>query len=148
MKVILLKDVSGVGKRGDLKDVSDGYGSNFLIKKGLAALATKQVQEQVSRDAQQATEKQNRDLQKLHSLKAELEKRTFTVKVKTGPQGQLFGGVHEKEIAAAIHQKLKVVIGKNHIDAHRGIKELGLHTVTINLGHGIVAQIKLNIEAL
>jgi large subunit ribosomal protein L9 len=146
MRIILLKDVPGFGRKGELKDVSDGYGNNFLLKRGLAALATKEVQDKIARDAKDSAAKHERDLNKLTSLKADLEKRQFTVKVKTGPQGQIFGGVHEKEIASAIEQKLKLKLEKNQIDAHRGIKATGQHKVIIKLGQGINANITLNIE--
>lgn len=147
MKVILLKDIPKIGKRGEIKEVSDGYANNFLIKKGLAHVATKEAQAQIVKLAQDASEKKTRELHKLEGLKEELQRRTFTVKVKIGDRGQIFGGVHEKEVVRAIHQKLKVELEKNQIDAHKGIKELGIHTITIKLGHGITAHTKLNIEA-
>ncbi|HMQ02206.1 MAG TPA: 50S ribosomal protein L9, partial [Candidatus Doudnabacteria bacterium] len=112
MKIILLTDVPKIGRRGEVKEVSAGYAQNFLIKQGLAQAATAAALHK------QATEKRDKDSQKSRALeqaqrqKHELEKRIFTIKVKTGEQGQIFGGVHEKDIATAIYQKTKIRLEK------------------------------------
>jgi large subunit ribosomal protein L9 len=148
MKVILLKDVAKIGKKGELKEVSEGYANNFLIRQGLAQIATKEIQAKVTKQNQEEALRREKELAQLSQLKSELEKRTFTVKVKVGDKGQVFGGVHEKDIIAAIRQKLKTELDKSQIDAHSGIKALGEHEITIKLGHGIIAKTKLNIESL
>ncbi len=148
MKVVLLKDVAKIGRRGELKDVSEGYANNFLIRKGLAAVATAAVQEQITQEAKQSADRQEKESAKLQQLKSALEKRTFTLKVKVGDKGQVFGGVHEKDIAAVINGKLNSNLDKGQIDTHRGIKTLGEHEINIKLGHGLTAVTKLNIEAL
>lgn len=148
MKVILLKDVAKVGRKGEIKEVSDGFAKNMLIKKGLALAATKEAEIKVAKVAQEKTEQQKKIESKLKDQKAELEKRTFTVKTKVGDKGQVFGGIHEKDIIQAIFQKTKISLEKSQIEAHKGIKALGEHTITIKLGRGISAQTKINLEAL
>ena len=148
MKVILIKDVAKIGQRGEIKEVSAGYATNFLIKQGLAQPATKEAQAKLASEHRDQTAKKRKLAELAKRSKAELEKRTFTVKVKTGDKGQLFGGVHEKDIAAAIFQKTKIQLEKSQIDAHHGIKQLGEHTIKIKLAGGLTAQTKINLESL
>ncbi len=148
MKVILLRDIVKLGRKGEIKEVSDGYANNYLLQLGYAKLATPKLQEQVIRDNQMQTAKLAKEQEQLKSLQSELEKRTFTIKVKVGAKGQIFGGVKDKDIAQAINAKLKSTIEKNQIEAAHGIKALGEHTITIKLGHGLVAKTKLTIEPL
>ncbi len=148
MKVILLKDVPKIGKKGEIKDVADGLANNMLLKKGLAVFASAEAQKKLQKEMQEKSASQTKHLQKAVETQKELERRTFTVKVKVGDKGQVFGGVHEKDIIQAIYQKTKLQLDKNQIDAHKGIKELGIHNINIKLGNGINAKTKLNIEAL
>lgn len=139
MKVILTKPVSGLGKIGEIKEVSDGYGNNFLIKKGLARLATKEAVGRRLKEDKEAQGKQEKEVGKLQTLKANLEKQKFTMPVKVGPQGQIFGGVHEKEIADLLNKKLSANIEKHQIHT-TPLKELGEHKVKIKLGNGLNAE--------
>lgn len=148
MKVILLTDVAKIGRKGELKEVSDGLARNMLIRKGLAVIATQEAQNKLVKEQKEKSSAKEREISKAAQTKAELERRTFTVKVKTGDKGQVFGGVHEKDIAAAIYQKTKLTVEKSQIDAHKGIKQLGEHTINIKLGSGIIAKTKINLESL
>ncbi|HEX3095783.1 MAG TPA: 50S ribosomal protein L9 [Patescibacteria group bacterium] len=148
MKVILLTDVPKVGRKGEIKDVSDGLANNMLLRKGLAVLATSTALEKHNKIQKEKSSAKDRAIQKAQQHKSELERRTFTVKVKVGDKGQIFGGVHEKDIIAAIYQKTKITLEKSQIDAHSGIKKLGQHVINIKLGQGITAKTKLNIESL
>ena len=148
MKIVLLKDVPKIGRRGEIKEVADGFAKNMLIKKGLAQLATSDVQAKLAKEKKEQTEHKVKQLKVAESHKAELERRIFTVRVKTGDKGQIFGGVHEKDIAAAIYQKTKIELDKSQIDAHKGIKQLGEHLINIKLGGGITARTKINLESL
>ncbi|QQS22514.1 50S ribosomal protein L9 [bacterium] len=148
MKVILLKDVPKVGRSGEVKEVNAGFATNFLIKKGLAKLATAEAQAQLEKGKKELSAKKQKEQNKLNKDKDELERRTFTVKVKTGDKGQIFGGVHEQDIARAVFQKTKIKLEKSQIGAHKGIKELGEHAIDIKLGSGVTAKTKINIESL
>ena len=148
MKVILLTDVPKVGRKGEVKEVSAGLGNNMLLKKKLAILATKEALDKHAKDQRQALEAKDKAIRQAQEIKAELERRTFTVKVKVGDKGQVFSGVHEKDIAAAIFQKTRIEIDKSNIDAHRAIKTLGEHLIDIKLGEGVTAKTKINIEPL
>lgn len=147
MKVIFLKDSPGNGKKGEIKEVSDGFASNFLIPKGFAQIATKEIQSKIAKEEKEHKAKQAKQQQKLATLKQDLEKRTFTLKVKVGERGQIFGGVHEKDVANCINNKFNLDIQKNQIKLGTVVKNLGEHKVKVSLGSHIVAEVKLILEA-
>lgn len=145
MRVILLKDVPKVGKKGEIKEVSDGYAHNFLFRQGLAEIATAQVQAQVKKQLSEKSAKKENLKTKYEKLKVDLEKRTFNIPVKVGEQGQIFAGVHEKDVIEVVNQKLKVKLEKHQIGLNSVIKELGTHQIRIKLGQGVYAVTKINI---
>lgn len=147
MKVILLKDVPKVGKKGEIKEVSDGYANNMLIKNRLAVVATKEAEAKLNKERKERDIKKEKEVGKLHHQKQELERRTFTVKVKTGERGQVFAGINEKELVAVIFQKTKIHLDKNQITLPKGIKALGIYPAKVRLGRGVEFEIKLNVEA-
>ena len=148
MKVIFIKAQPGGGKLGEVKEVSEGFANNFLIPKGFAKIATPEIQAKLAKEGKEAEVKKLKEIGKLDSLKAELEKRTFTVKVKMGAKGQIFGGVHEKEVAIAINTKMNAAIEKAQVEIASPIKTIGEHSVKVKLGNGISASVKINVEAM
>ena len=146
MKIIFLKDVSGAGKRGEIKDVSEGYANNFLIAKGLAQVATAEIQAKIAKEGKEAEAKKTKQIEKLKSLKSDIEKRTFTLKVKVGDKGQIFSGVHEKDVVKSLNSILGTELEKNQVEMGI-IKVLGEHTVNIKLGPGVNALAKVKVEA-
>ncbi len=148
MKVILTADVPKVGKKGEIKEVNAGYGTNFLIKKGLAKLATVEATTKLAKEKKDVSEKQAKELAKLNHQKSELEKRIFSVKVKTGDKGQIFGAVKEKDIATSIFQKTKIEIDKSQFPNLHDVKKLGENIIVLKLGSGITAKLKINLESL
>lgn len=148
MKVILLTDVPKVGRRGEIKEISNGLANNMLLPKKLAIVATKEAEAKHASEQKSKTAAKQKAQGKAESNKSELERRTFTVKVKVGDKGQIFSGVHEKDIAAAIFQKTKLQIEKSQFTDHHAIKALGEHTISIKLAPGIIAKTKINIESL
>jgi large subunit ribosomal protein L9 len=146
MKIIFLKDVSGQGKKGEVKEVSEGYAQNFLIAKGFAQAATSQIIAKVNKETKESQEKKAREIERLKNFKNDLEKRTFTLAVKVGDKGQVFGGVHEKDIHNAIVEKKITGVERNMIEIHEPIKSLGEHMVNIKLEQGIAARVKIKVE--
>lgn len=143
MKVILLKDVKKLGKKGEIKEVKDGYGNNFLIKTGLAVMATKTGVERLNVEKQKAKDTELEAVEKANKIKEKLEKTTLTFKVKTGKQDKVFGSISTK----AISQELKnegYEIDKKNISLDNSITSLGHHFVSIELHKKVIA--KLNIE--
>lgn len=147
MKVIFVKELSGVGKRGEIKEVSDGYAKNFLIAKGFAQVATPDILAKVEKEKKEAVAKSQKEIAKLQALKSDLEKRIFTVKVKVGDKGQIFSGVHEKEVAKVLSDVIKTGFEKKQVEIGSIIKSLGQHQVKVKLGPNIIATVKINVEA-
>ena len=148
MKVILLKDVPKIGLRGEICEVSDGYAKNFLLAKKLASVATPDVQDKVAKESRELEDKKKRQSSKLLEFKKDIETKTFTIKVKVGDKGQIFGGAHEKDILQAINAKLGSNFEKSSIHIDHPIKQLAAHKVSVKLGSGTVAIANINIEAL
>ena len=146
MKVIFLKDQPGGGKKGEIKDVSDGFAKNFLIAKGFAAIATPEIQAKVAKEQKEAQTKHQKERDHAALLKSDIERRTFTVPVKVGDKGQVFSGVHDKDVAEAISKKLSTPVDRRQIDIAKPIKELGEHAVKIKLAAGVVANVKIHVE--
>ena len=148
MKVIFLKDQPGAGKRGEIKEVSEGYAQNFLIKKGVAAVATAEVQAKVAKEQKEAAAKHSKEIEFAQKAKQDLEKRVFTIAVKVGDKGQIFSGVHDKDVAEAVNKKASTNIEKNQVELHKPIKELGEHKVKVKIAPGVSANLTIKVEAV
>ena len=146
MKVILLQDVKGKGKKGQLLEVSDGYARNFMLPRKIAVEATadavntmrmndKATQERIAREKAEAME----TAKKLREL-------TVTVTAKGAGNGRLFGSVTNQEIADALKAKAGIVLDKRKIVISDAIKNVGTYTVTCKLGYEITAPLTVKIE--
>lgn len=144
MKVVLLADVKGQGKKGDIINVSDGYGRNFLIARGLAAEPTAQLKNDFSGKASAAQFKIDTDTKAATESAKILDGKTFEMSVKGGDSGKLFGSITAKEIAEFIKQKTGVEADKKKIDVDT-IKAFGSYPCTVKLYKGISAKITINV---
>ena len=144
MKVLLLKDVKGLGKAGEIKDAKDGYARNFLIPKGLAKLATPEVVEEWKKEQAKKEAELKAELEKINEMKEKLENEKIVIKHKLGANGQLVGSVTNKEIAEFLKSK-GFDIDKKQIE-HKTIKAPGIYNIDIKLGHGIHAKLNLEVE--
>ena len=146
MKVILLSDVKGQGKKGEIVNVSDGYARNFLFPRNLAQEATAQNlnSAQVRQDAaahKKAVEKKNAE-----ELAAQLADRGVTIQAKCGSTGRLFGAITNAEIAEALSAQTGLDIDKKKVVLQNPIKELGTYTVTLKLYAGVQTNIRLTVQ--
>ena len=133
MKVVLLKDVAGVGARNDIKDVSDGYALNFLIPKKFAVFGTPAAIAHAERmKAEQAKEREIQESLLLKNLSS-LAGVTITLSGKASDKGHLFGGIHKEAIAEAIKKEARVDIPPESIELLKPIKEVGEHKVHIRV---------------
>lgn len=147
MKVILLQDVKALGKKGEIKDVADGYGRNFLIGKKLACEATTQNLKNLEIEQKKQADKAAADLAEAKRLAGELAKLEIAIPVKSGEGGRLFGSVTNKEVADAISAKLGVDIDKRKVEIKDAIKALGVAEVMVKLHSEVHQKVKINIVA-
>jgi len=147
MKVLLIKDVKTLGKAGEIKDVKDGYGQNFLIGKGLAKLATIEVIENWKAEQERQAKELKDELERLSSEKITLEASEIKIEKNKAPVG-IKGSVGNADISSAIHEQLNIEVDKKHINLKKALKSEGVHPVDIKLGHGIHASIKVNVVAV
>ncbi len=144
MKVVLLADVKGKGKKGDTVNVADGYGRNFLIAKGLAAPVDAQLQNDFAGKKQSEIFKEEQAEAAAKEVAAKLEGKTITLPAKGGDSGKLFGSLTTKEIAAALSKETGATIDKKKLVAET-IKAFGSYPVTAKLHKGVVAKFTVNV---
>lgn len=144
MKVIFLKDLKGQGKKNEIKEVADGYGQNFLIKKGYAILATPANVKKLEHDMSEQQLEENLYIKDMQSLKQKLEKEKFIFKAKTGKQDMMFGTISVKQIKKELDNK-GYQIDKKQIKLATPITSLGIHNVKIELHKKVEATIKIQV---
>jgi len=144
MKVLLIKDVKALGKAGEIKEVKDGYGQNFLIGKGLAKLATPDVVENWKAEQEEMERNLRDELARLESEKITLEASTVKIEKTSAPVG-IKGSVGNADISKAIEEQLNIELDKKHINLKKALKSTGIHEVDAKLGHGIHAMLKVEV---
>ncbi|MBA2872883.1 large subunit ribosomal protein L9 [Anoxybacillus calidus] len=146
MKVIFLKDVKGKGKKGEVKNVADGYAQNFLFKQGLAIEATpanlKALEAQKNKQKREAEE----ELARAKQLKGQLEQLMVEISAKAGEGGRLFGSITSKQIAEALQSQHKIKIDKRKIELNDAIRSLGYTNVPIKLHPEVTATLKVHVS--
>lgn len=147
MKVILLDNIKGVGKKDEIINANDGYARNFLFPKKLAVEATKDnlLKLKAKQDANQY--RKNQEKEEAEELAKRLKDITLKIKVKAGENGKIFGGVTSKEISENLKEQEKIEIDKKKIVLNETIKNLGVVTVDVKLYEGIVGKLKVQILA-
>lgn len=143
MKVLLLKDVNGTGKAGEVKDVKDGYGKNFLIGKGLALHATNDVLAKYKAEQKRKAEKEAKEIATAKELSEKLNATKLTIKHKIGANGHLIGSVTNKEISEALKEQFSIEVDKKSISLKSKIKAEGTFEADCKLGHAIHASLSV-----
>jgi large subunit ribosomal protein L9 len=144
MKVVFLQDVKGQGKKGEIKEVSEGYAHNFLIAKGLASPATKGTVTQL--DNQKKAEQRKKDQEKAdaEALGAKLGELTIQIKAKAGEGGRLFGAITNKQIAEAL-EKISIKIDKRKLVLEDPIRTLGVTQIPVKLHPQVTASLNVQV---
>lgn len=145
MKVVLLADVKGHGKKGEVVEASDGYARNFLLPKGLAKEATKGVLNEVKGKNEAKAYHKEQEVLAAKETAAKLEGGKVTIKSKAGDNGKLFGKVTNQNVAEAIKYQLHVVVDKRKVLIPDGIKTIGSHEVEVKVYPEISAKITVEI---
>ena len=144
MKVVLLQDVKGHGKKGELCNVSDGYARNFLFPKKLAVEADNAALNELKNREQAAAHHKKEEIAAAQNTANALNGKEVVIKAKAGSNGKLFGSVTSKEIAAEIKNKLGIEIDKKKMSV-ADIKNFGEYTAEIKLYQGIIAKITVKV---
>ena len=146
MKVILLQDVKGKGKKGQLLDISDGYARNFLLPRKLAVEATADAMNTKKMNDKAAAEKEAKERAEALEISKQLRETILVVTAKGGGAGRLFGSVTNQEIADALKSKTGINLDKRKIVISDPIKSVGTYTVQCKLGYKISAPLTVKIE--
>ena len=146
MKVILLQDVKGKGKKGQMIEVSDGYARNFMLPKKMAIEATADAINTMRMNDKATQERIAREKAEAMEISRKLRELTITVTAKGGGAGRLFGSVTNQEIADALQKKAGIKLDKRKIVISDPIKNVGTYTVTCKLGYEITAPLTVKIE--
>jgi large subunit ribosomal protein L9 len=144
MKLILTQEVAGLGAAGDVVEVKDGYGRNYLIPRGFGIRWTRGGEKTIESIKKARNSRAVRDADHAAEVKARLEGSTFNVKVRAGEGGRLFGAVTAADIAAAITES-GAEVDRRTIVVGNPIKSLGAHTVTVKVLDDVEAQVNLNV---
>ena len=146
MKVILLQDVKGKGKKGQMLEISDGYARNYLLPRKLAVGATADAVNTKKMNDKAAAEKAAKERAEALETSHKLRELTLVVTAKGGGAGRLFGSVTNQEIADALKEKSGIVLDKRKIVISDPIKSVGTYTVQCKLGYEITAPLTVKIE--
>lgn len=147
MKVLLLEDVKGKGKKGDVVTVSDGYARNFLFPKGVAVEANKQNMDNAATTKQAAVHKKQQEKLAAQELADKIAKAKLTLRAKAGDTGRLFGAVTTGEVAEALQREFGIAVDKKKIDMGSAIKDLGEYEITVKLYAGVQTTLALCVVA-
>lgn len=146
MKVVLRKDVANLGKAGEIREVADGYGRNFLIPRGLAAPASKTAVENVAaHHAAEARAHARLDAER-QTLAQRIKDTSLVVHARTGDQGRLYGSVTSADIADALSRALAHPVDKRDIELDEPIRHLGAHTARVRIAPRVTATLNVVIE--
>jgi large subunit ribosomal protein L9 len=145
MKLILTREVPGLGNAGDVVTVKDGFGRNFLLPRGNAILWTKGGEGQIEGIKRARSAREIRDLDHAKEIKTKLESANIVVKVKIGSTGSMFGSVTDKDIVAAIKSSTGETVDRHRIKLTKHIKKVGKYTVRIALESQVVANVPVSV---
>ena len=147
MKVVLLSDVKGLGKKNDIVTVSDGYGRNFIIKRKLGVLADKQQLSRINKIQSEKTQAEQERLNELQSIYNAVNGKTLVLNERMNEEGHLFGSINESQIVKEIQDSYGVQVERSMVHIDNPIKAVGEYSLTIVLHSTLKAKITLNVTA-
>lgn len=147
MKVILLKDIKGTGKKDQILEVSDGFGRNYLLPRKLAVEATSEALNSIEKSKSAAKHREDVKKNDAETAARELKGKTVTVKVRAGDNGRLYGSITTQEIADALKAQHGVELDKRKIELDEKVASVGQTTITLKMYAGVSTKMNLVIEA-
>lgn len=145
MKVIFTQDVKGKGKKGEVKNVSEGYARNYLLKNNLAIEATSGNLKGLEAQKNKEKQKEQEEVKEAEKLRDTLKKLEVTLKTKAGEGGRLFGSITSKQIAEELQKSHKIKIDKRKIELDQPIRSLGYTNVPVKLHNDVTGEIKVHV---
>lgn len=145
MKVILKRNVDKLGQAGDVVDVADGYGNNYLMPRGLAMRATNGAMRDAEAMRQARIKREERSQAEAQETRSRLESSTITIRAKAGEDGTLYGSVSNRDVAAAIAEQLGVKVDRKRMPMERPLKRTGYHTVNVKLHPEVSADVAVEV---
>jgi large subunit ribosomal protein L9 len=147
MEVILLKDVKGTGKKGEVHNVSDGYARNFLLKNGLAKEATSGAKKELQAKEKAKKREEQEELEEAKKQKKLLEETPIEIKEKASEDGRLFGSITTKQIAEEVEKQLGIKVDKRKMNQKVAMRAVGTQTVEVKLHKKVTAELTVRVEA-
>jgi large subunit ribosomal protein L9 len=148
MKLILTREVAGLGLAGDIVEVADGYGRNFLVPRGAAILWSKGAEKQIVQIKRTRDSREIRDLGHAREIKAAIEALSVSLDARAGKDGRLFGSITAGDIANAVRDAGGPALDRKRIRVDGHIKTLGTHTVTVELHPDVVASLPVQVQSV
>ncbi len=145
MKVILLQDIKGVGKKDEVINASDGYARNFLFPKKMAVEANTENMSKLKAKQDSKDFKRVQEKEEAQKIAKKMEGILLKVKVKAGDNGKIFGGVTAKEISESLKEEYNLDVDKKKIELKETIKNIGMITITIKLFDGVIGKLKVDV---
>ena len=145
MKVILLQDIKGVGKKDEVINASDGYARNFLFPKNMAVEANTENMSKLKAKQDSKNFKKSQEKEEAQRIAKKMEGILLKIKVKAGENGKIFGGVTAKEISENLKQQYDIEVDKKKIELKETIKNIGTLTVNIKLFDGVNGKLKIDV---
>jgi large subunit ribosomal protein L9 len=140
---LLTKDVENVGRAGDVKEVADGYGRNYLLRRKLAVAAGKGAEAEAKRLRDAAVKKESKERGEAQAVADEIDNKTVVVRLKVGAEDKAFGSITNQDIATALKAQHRVQIDRHKIDLREPIKSLGEHQVSLKLHRDVSAHVNV-----
>jgi large subunit ribosomal protein L9 len=143
VRVLLMKDVENVGHAGDVKEVADGYGRNYLLRRKLAVAAGRGAEAEAKRLRDATVKRETKERNEAQAIADEIDNKTVVVRLKVGAEDKAFGSITNQDIAAALKAQNRVEIDRHKIDLKEPIRALGEHQVSLKLHRDVVARINV-----
>lgn len=147
MKVILREDIDGVGKRGDICDVADGYARNLLLPRGMAMVATPKATEQAASMRRARDQRDASDRAAAQEVATKLVSARITIEARAGAEGKLFGSVTTTDLVEAVEAQTGIVLDRRHVHLDEPIRHIGEHTATARLHTEVEFPITVDVTA-
>jgi large subunit ribosomal protein L9 len=146
-KIILLRDVPGLGKKGTVAEVAVGFARNKLIPEGLAQIANDAAIKNLTYNIDQADKRSAKAKVRADEVKCKIEAKSISIHAKAGPSGTLFGAITSDMISKAVKREFNVLVDKKSLHITDPIKSTGMHKIHLKLHHDVIADLKIEVVA-